>query len=68
MGAYLTWRPGAATTDADRNCLSNIRPAGLPPADAARKIAWMLGRMRTRGVSGVRLKDDADDPLLRGPE
>lgn len=68
MGAYLTWRPGAATTDADRNCLSNIRPAGLPPADAARKIAWMLGRMRARGFSGVRLKDDADDPLLRGPE
>lgn len=67
MGAYLTWRPGTATTDADRNCLSNIRPAGLPPADAARKIAWMLGRMRARGFSGVRLKDDADDPRLSGP-
>ncbi len=62
LGAYLTWRPDAATTDADRNCFSNIRPDGQPSADAARKIARMLGRMRAGGFSGVRLKDDADDP------
>ncbi len=66
LGAYLTWRPGAGTTDAGRNCVSNIRPAGLPPAAAAGKIAWLLGAMRARGVSGVALKDDApaDAPRL----
>ena len=47
------------TTDADRNCISNIRPDGLGYADAAFKIASMLIAMRTRRISGVRLKDDA---------
>ena len=60
MGAYLTWRPGPATTDADRNCVSNIRPDGLPPLRAARRVAWLLRAMRARGASGVALKDEAD--------
>jgi len=42
MGAYLTWRPGPATTDADRNCVSNIRPDGIGYADAAAKLAFLL--------------------------
>jgi ethanolamine ammonia-lyase small subunit len=58
MGAYLTYRPQAGTTDADRNCISNIRLEGLPYADAAFKIAAMLSAMRAGRVSGVRLKDD----------
>ena len=58
MGAYLTYKPHAGTTDADRNCISNIRPEGLPYADAAFKIATMLSAMRTGRISGVRLKDD----------
>jgi ethanolamine ammonia-lyase small subunit len=59
MGAYLTWQPGPATTDADRNCISNIRPEGIGTADAVRTIAHLLRAMRTRGVSGVRLKDES---------
>jgi ethanolamine ammonia-lyase small subunit len=58
MGAYLTFKPQAGTTDADRNCISNIRPEGLGYADAAFKIAAMLSAMRTARLSGVRLKDD----------
>jgi len=58
MGAYLTYKPHAGTTDADRNCISNIRPEGLPYADAGFKIAAMLSAMRAGRVSGVRLKDD----------
>jgi len=60
MGAYLTWAPGSATTDAERNCISNIRPEGIGYADAAAKLAQLLTAMRARQISGVRLKDDAD--------
>ena len=64
MGAYLTWQPGAATTDADRNCLSNIRPAGIGTADAAFKLMHLLAAMRARRQSGVLLKDLSDRLLL----
>ena len=63
-GAYLTWRPSAATTDAERNCISNIRPNGIGYADAAHKLAHLLRAMRARQVSGVQLKDDSDRPQL----
>jgi ethanolamine ammonia-lyase small subunit len=60
MGAYLTWQPGAQTTDADRNCISNIRPEGIGYADAAFKLVYLLHEMRSRRLSGVQLKDDSD--------
>ncbi|MGW0614993.1 ethanolamine ammonia-lyase subunit EutC [Streptomyces sp. NPDC002788] len=62
LGAYLTYgpRPGA-TTDADRNCLSNIRPPlGLTYETAAGKLAALMGRARELGGTGVGLKDDSD--------
>lgn len=64
MGAYLTWRPVVGTTDADRNCVSNIRPEGLPAEPAARRVAWLLAAMRARDGSGVALKDEADAGLM----
>ena len=64
MGAYLTWQPQPHTTDADRNCISNIRPDGIGYADAARKLVHMLRAMRARRVSGVQLKDDSDRLLV----
>jgi ethanolamine ammonia-lyase small subunit len=60
MGGYLTWQPHPGTTDADRNCISNIRPDGIGYADAAHKLAHLLRAMRARRISGVRLKDDSD--------
>ncbi|MEN9841585.1 MAG: hypothetical protein RL376_1385 [Verrucomicrobiota bacterium] len=57
LGAYFTARPAAERSDADRNCVSNIRPAGLPPDFAARKLAWLLNASRQTGLSGVHLKD-----------
>ncbi|MFI7499069.1 ethanolamine ammonia-lyase subunit EutC [Streptomyces sp. NPDC049687] len=60
LGAYLTYRPRpGVTTDADRNCLSNIRPPlGLSYEVAAGKLAALTGRARELGVTGVGLKDD----------
>lgn len=64
MGAYLTWRPGPHTTDADRNCISNIRPDGIGYAEAAPKLAALLHAMRTRQLSGVQLKDESQGRLI----
>jgi ethanolamine ammonia-lyase small subunit len=64
MGAYLTWQPGPRTTDADRYCISNIRPDGIGYADAGFKIAHLLRAMLDRRISGVQLKDDSDRLLL----
>jgi ethanolamine ammonia-lyase small subunit len=66
MGAYLTFRPHAGTTDADRNCISNVRPEGLGYADAAFKIVHLLGAMRAARLSGVRLKDDSGRSIEGG--
>ncbi len=66
MGAYLTWQPRPQTTDADRNCVSNIRPEGIGYPDAAFKLVHLLRAMRVRGLSGVALKDDSDRRLFVG--
>jgi ethanolamine ammonia-lyase small subunit len=67
MGAYLTWQPRPETTDADRNCISNIRPEGIGYADAAFKLTHLLRSMRARRLSGVLLKDDSDRLLIGRP-
>jgi ethanolamine ammonia-lyase small subunit len=66
MGAYLTWQPRPETTDADRNCISNIRPEGIGYADAAFKLTHLLRSMRARRLSGVLLKDDSDRLIVTG--
>ena len=66
MGAYLTWRPGAKTTDADRNCISNIRPGGIGYDKAAFKLAHLIKAVCTAQLSGVALKDTSDSPRLIG--
>jgi ethanolamine ammonia-lyase small subunit len=59
LGAYMTYapRPGV-TRDAERNCVSNIRPDGLPIADAARLIGTLARLALTRQLTGVALKQD----------
>jgi ethanolamine ammonia-lyase small subunit len=60
LGAYLTWAPRRGRSDAERNCVSNIRPEGQPPAQAAARLAWLLGAARRLGATGVALKDESD--------
>ncbi|HVM99862.1 MAG TPA: ethanolamine ammonia-lyase light chain EutC, partial [Caulobacteraceae bacterium] len=50
-----------------RNCVSNIRPAGLPPAAAAKRLAWLIREARRLGLTGVALKDDSDLDALERP-
>lgn len=65
LGCYITWNPQPGiTTDADRNCVSNIRPGGLTYSLAAHKIAYLMTEARNREISGVCLKEDA--PALSG--
>jgi len=59
LGAYLTFQPSFDRTDADRNCVSNIRAEGLPCSDAARVIAELLSESARLGCSGVGLKLNA---------
>jgi ethanolamine ammonia-lyase small subunit len=65
LGVYLTWEPRPGRTDAERNCLSNIRPEGLAIPAAAEKLCWLVGEARQRRLTGVGLKEEMDGRLLR---
>lgn len=58
LGGYLTWSPRRGRTDAERNCVSNIRPEGLPPEAAAARLAALMTEARRRRLTGVGLKDE----------
>jgi len=61
LGVYFTWAPREGLTDAQRNCISNVRDAGLTPERAAHTLFALLSRARALQLSGVALKDETDD-------
>jgi ethanolamine ammonia-lyase small subunit len=63
LGAYFTWAPRVGRTDAERNCISNIRPEGLPCREAARRLGYLWGEASRLQLSGIELKDDSGDAL-----
>jgi ethanolamine ammonia-lyase small subunit len=68
MGAYITYspRPGA-TTDSERNCISNISGQGLLVGDAAQRILAIMALAQMMGRTGTSLKEDEAFGLLRPP-
>ncbi|WP_026433518.1 ethanolamine ammonia-lyase subunit EutC [Paracidovorax oryzae] len=60
LGIYLTHAPRRGRSDAERNCISNVRAEGLGYAAAAFKLAWLVRQARRLGATGVALKDDSD--------
>ena len=67
LGLYLTWAPRIGRSDAERNCISNIRPGGLSALEAAQKLAWLLAAAQGLGATGVALKDDMPATPLLSP-
>lgn len=65
LGAYITWEPRIGRTDAERNCISNIRAEGLSYAQAAAELRDILNAARQRCLTGVALKA-AVPPLAKG--
>lgn len=61
MGIYMTLSPKTGMTDESRNCISNVRPEGMSYALAGHKLLYLMNEARKRGLSGVLLKDEAED-------
>jgi ethanolamine ammonia-lyase small subunit len=64
LGAYLTHAPRVGRVDAERNCLSNIRPQGLTCELAAERLAGLMTAARRLGRSGLALTEEGAARVL----
>jgi ethanolamine ammonia-lyase small subunit len=58
LSAYMAYRPRAGHDDSRRNLISNIHARGVPPHEAAVRIARLAEQMIGLGVSGVAIKEE----------
>lgn len=65
LGVYVTWAPAPGAVDAARNCLSNIRPAGMPIPDAAEALLPLIANARRHRMTGVGLSQRLGSALTR---
>jgi ethanolamine ammonia-lyase small subunit len=68
LGAYITWEPRPGRTNAERNCISNIRGEGLSPMAAAERIAFFLREAMRLKATGTTLKDPDTFASLPAPD
>ncbi len=61
MGLYLTYDAHVGCHDAQRNCISNIRPAGLSYEVAVNKAKYLFEESKRLKLSGVNLKDRTEE-------
>ncbi|MDO6564985.1 ethanolamine ammonia-lyase subunit EutC [Amphritea sp. 1_MG-2023] len=59
LGIYYTYQPRVGLTDAQRNCISNVRPAGMSITMATDKLIWLIDESMRLKCSGVTLKDQS---------
>lgn len=64
LGLYLTYAPRRGLLDNARNCISNVRPEGLPYDDAVVKLRYLVAQSLQRQLTGVALKDNSDQMAL----
>ncbi len=62
LGVYVTYGPRVGRLDAERNCLSNIRPQGLTYELAAYRLLHLLEAARSLRLTGVAIKDESHNP------
>jgi ethanolamine ammonia-lyase small subunit len=58
LSAYMSYRPRAGQTDADRNLISNIHLRGVGVEEAAERIANLAGRMMALKRSGSTVREE----------
>jgi ethanolamine ammonia-lyase small subunit len=58
LSAYMAYRPRIGHDDARRNLISNIHARGVPPDQAAPRIAQLAARMIELQTSGVVVKEE----------
>lgn len=58
LGVYLTYAPRRGRQNAERNCISNVRPEGLGYAAAASALAGLIREALRLQLTGVGLKLD----------
>ena len=64
LGIYYTWNAHVSSHDAMRNCISNVRAAGLPIKMAASRLLALMKKSAELKLSGVELKDEQELPVI----